>query len=440
MADVAMMKTPAEESLGHAFDDLKTKLPGSVSMRSEAFRLFQEKGLPHRRVEEFKYTDLRASLRDAAPFAKPLTSTEAREALNRVPGAFSEVGVARLTFVNGRFVNDLSDVDDLPEGIVVATLPDALRNGDPALGEMGRVKGLSTNPVYALNTAFMSDGVVIRVQKGAAPSKPLHLRFVIDGDVAATATRCLVVLGDGASVVLLETHESIGSAAYQANDTVEIVAGDKASVSHIRLNAHNEATLALSTLGARLGSNVSFSSLNVVVGAKLSRHQIFCAYDGEHSTAHINGATMLRGNQHADTTLQVDHVKPHGVSRELFKTVIDDEATGVFQGKIIVEPHAQKTDGQMMSASLLLSEGGAMNNKPELEIFADDVLCAHGATCGQLDDDLLFYLMARGLPRKEAEALIVQAFLGEAVESVDHDEVRDALFEIIADWLKRRSS
>jgi Fe-S cluster assembly protein SufD len=147
---------------------------------------------------------------------------------------------------------------------------------------------------------------------------------------------------------------------------------------------------------------------------------------------------MLNGRQHADSTLLIDHAAPHGESRELFKTAIDGDATGVFQGKIIVQPHAQKTDGRMMSSALLLSEGGTMNNKPELEIFADDVQCGHGATCGQLDEDLLFYLMARGLPRPEAENLMVQAFLGEALEAVEHEGAREALLEMVASWLKGR--
>jgi Fe-S cluster assembly protein SufD len=148
---------------------------------------------------------------------------------------------------------------------------------------------------------------------------------------------------------------------------------------------------------------------------------------------------MLKGGQHADSTLVVEHAAPHCESRELFKTVIDGEATGVFQGKIIVPHHAQKTDGRMMSAALLLSDGGTMNNKPELEIFADDVQCAHGATCGQLDEDLLFYLMARGLPKKEAESLMVQAFLGESIEFVDNQDVHDALVDVLEGWLNART-
>jgi len=160
---------------------------------------------------------------------------------------------------------------------------------------------------------------------------------------------------------------------------------------------------------------------------------------GENTNLRVNGATMLKGTQHGDSTLVVEHAAPHCESRELFKTVIDDEATGVFQGKIIVPHHAQKTDGRMMSAALLLADGGAMNNKPELEIFADDVQCAHGATCGQLDEDLLFYLMARGLPKKEAESLLVQAFLGESIEFVDNESLRESLVATVEAWLKARA-
>ena len=215
-----------------------------------------------------------------------------------------------------------------------------------------------------------------------------------------------------------------------------MIAGDRTNVQHVRLNAEGDQALALSTLAAKIGGDAVFNSINVVAGSATSRHQVFAILAGENTNLRVNGATMLKGRQHADSTLVVEHAAPHCESRELFKTVIDDEATGVFQGKIIVPPHAQKTDGRMMSAALLLSEGGAMNNKPELEIFADDVQCAHGATCGQLDEDLLFYLMARGLPKKEAESLLVQAFLGEALEFVENEAVRESLIGTVEGWLK----
>jgi Fe-S cluster assembly protein SufD len=218
-----------------------------------------------------------------------------------------------------------------------------------------------------------------------------------------------------------------------------MVAGDGTDVQHVRLNREGDGALALSTLAARIGGGANFNSINVVAGAATSRHQAFVVLSGENTNLRVNGTTMLKGRQHGDSTLVVDHASPNCESRELFKTVIDGEATGVFQGKIIVPPHAQKTDGRMMSAALLLAEGGSMNNKPELEIFADDVQCAHGATCGQLDEDLLFYLMARGLPKKEAESLLVQAFLGESVEYVENEAAREALIGVVEDWLRARA-
>jgi Fe-S cluster assembly protein SufD len=285
----------------------------------------------------------------------------------------------------------------------------------------------------------MSDGAVIWVAAGTTVEQPLHLRFVSAGEGPfATATRVLLVLEEGASLTLLETHEGRDGTVYQANDVVEVVASDKASLNHVRFNGESRQALALSTVTAKLGTGVSFRSLNVVTGAEVSRHQVFLTFAGQNSTVSINGANMLKGRQHADTTLLVDHATPHCDSRELFKTVVDDDATGVFQGKIIVRPDAQKVDGRMMSGCLLLSDGGTMYNKPELEIFADDVQCAHGATCGQLDENLLFYLKSRGLPQAEAERLLVQAFVGEAVETVGIETLHDILVEIVEDWLRAR--
>ena len=239
-------------------------------------------------------------------------------------------------------------------------------------------------------------------------------------------------------MTLLESHESTDGANHQPNDVVELIAGDRTNVQHVRINAEGDKALALSTLALKIGGEALFNSINVVAGAATSRHQVFAVLAGENTNLRVNGATMLKGSQHGDSTLVGEHAAPNCESRELFKTVIDNEATGVFQGKIIVPHHAQKTDGRMMSAALLLEEGGSMNNKPELEIFADDVQCTHGATCGQLDEDLLFYLMARGLPRKEAESLMVQAFLGEAVETIEHEGAREALVAVVEGWLRAR--
>jgi Fe-S cluster assembly protein SufD len=252
--------------------------------------------------------------------------------------------------------------------------------------------------------------------------------------------RLRVELRDGASVTLLETHEGPKSVATQSNTGVEIVVADRARLEHVRVNAEGDTALSLSSLGLSLGRSATALSLNLVMGGAIARHQILARFDGEDAKLTLAGVAMLDGARHADTTLVVDHAVPGGQSRELFKTVVDDRAAGVFQGKIIVRPHAQKTDGKMMSAALLLSDEASMSNKPELEIFADDVQCGHGATCGALDRNLLFYLMARGIPRQEAQALLIRSFLGEAIEEVSHSALREALGGLIDQWLGRRGA
>jgi Fe-S cluster assembly protein SufD len=436
MAQLTLMRTPTETALVQAFDAAKATLPGDVESRAQAFEIFNRNGLPHRRVEEFKYTDLRALMREIAPFAAQPSTAEAAAALAKT-SAFGKVDALEVPFVNGHFARGAVKLDALPEGVEIVPLAEALASGHEWLARLSPVAWAKDNPVYQLNSSFMADGVMLRI--ASTVDRPIHLRFVTASNSAvATATRVLVLVEDGASVTLLESHEGPDGAAHQPNDVMELIAGDRTNVHHVRLNGEGDQTLALSTLALKLGGDAYFNSINVVSGSSVSRHQVFAILNGENSKAQINGVTMIKEGQHADSTLIVEHAAPSCESRELFKTVIDGEATGVFQGKIIVPHHAQKTDGRMMSAALLLSEGGTMNNKPELEIFADDVQCAHGATCGQLDDELLFYLMARGLPRKEAESLLVQAFLGEAVEFVENEAARDVLIAIVEDWLRTR--
>jgi Fe-S cluster assembly protein SufD len=193
-------------------------------------------------------------------------------------------------------------------------------------------------------------------------------------------------------------------------------------------------------LAASVAAHASFQTLSFTTGAALSRHQVFLRLHGDHAKIGVRGVTLLKGTQHADTTLVTEHDALHGEGRKLFKNVIDGEARGVFQGKIIVRPHAQKTDGKMSCNALLLAEHSQMHAKPELEIFADDVVCGHGATVSALDDELLFYLMSRGVPRKEAEGLMIQAFASEALEAVAHEELREALLALTAEWIASRSS
>lgn len=435
-AELKLVRTQAEEALVARLPQAGADAPAPVAaLRDIAREALTRRGLPNRRVEAWKYTDLRALMPEAAPLAEKLDAAGVAKALAQ-PGALDALDLATVTVVNGHVTGSLPV---MPAGVTLTTLADAMAGADPLLAKLGAIEAVRANASYALNSAFLRDGLVLHVSRGTKAEAPLHVAFVNDGDAPfATAARILVVLEEGASFTLVESHRGADGLAYQANTVMETVLGKDANFINVRLNAEGNRALALSTLTAVLGQQANLTTVNVVNGAAASRHQVYLEYAGEHALANLNGVTMLGGSRHADTTLHVDHAVANGASRELFKTVVTGEATGVFQGKIVVRQRAQKTDGRMMSAALLLSEGATMNNKPELEIFADDVQCAHGATCGALDEDLLFYLMARGLPREEAEALLIESFLGEAIEAVEHEELRTALAGQIAGWLARR--
>lgn len=418
-ASVVMMRTPAETALIERFAAEKSTLPGAAQARAEAFARFEAKGLPSKRVESYHYTDVRSLLRQVAPAAPDAVAEK----------TWMLEGFARLGFTNGHWQGGESAA-----GVTVMPLSDAYTAGfRPGLG-----MGEASDIVVDLNTAFARDGVAIRVDAGAEAK--LHLAFSEAVSAAASITpRVIVELGEGASLVLVQTHQGPDGIAYQVNEVVELRLAKEAKVEHIRLNQSGDAAMVLSNIAATLGESAELATTQLAIGGALCRHQVFVTYQGENAKAAIRGATMLRGEQHHDTTLVVDHAVPHGESRELFRTVVDGSAQGVFQGKIIVRPHAQKTDGQMASNALLLSDDAGMSNKPELEIFADDVLCAHGATCGALDENQLFYLMARGLPKPQAEALLVEAFLGEVLDQVSDDGLRELLSALVSGWMQARA-
>lgn len=435
-AEVRAIKTPAEQALSAAYASVRGTLPGKgavAALREDAIRAFEARGLPHRRVEEWKYTDLRALMREANPLAAPPDA--AAKARGKAAGkTIAGVEVRKLVFVDGTFVPELSDLT--PEaGLTIGSLAEALAKGDALVTEhLGKV--FATDDVaVALNTALMGDGAVVRVAAGAEIKRPIHLVFAAGSDKpSASFVRSLIVVEKGAKVVLLEDHES-GDA--QVNVALELVIGDEAQVDYFKLTQAR--ALHVSSLLARVGARATFRSFAFTADSNLVRNQSFVHFAGERSHAGIRGVTLLCGKEHVDTTLMIRHAAVGCESREQFKTVLDDKSHGVFQGKIVVEPQAQKTDAKMMTRALLLSEDAEADNKPELEIFADDVVCGHGATAGALDPGLKFYLMSRGISEKEAEALLIQAFMGETIEEVAHEGLREALMNAAVKWLNARS-
>jgi Fe-S cluster assembly protein SufD len=440
MAEVKVIKTAAESALAQEFVQARGRLPGDgavAARRAAAFDVFARQGLPHRRVEDWKYTDLRALMHEAKPLAGPPDA--AAKARAKTAGAvLGDVETRRLIFIDGAFVPELSDTAALEQGLAVGSLADALAAGDPVLLEKLGKLAPASDVAVALNTAFMGDGAVIRIAAGATIERPLHLIFVAGEKPAASFVRSLVLVEARARVMLIESHEGPAATDYQVNAALELFVGDGAHVDHVKIIGEGAEALHVSTLAAAIGGKARFNTFSFTAGGAVVRNQLFLNFDGEETVANIRGATLIKGRQHADTTLIANHIARGCQSREVFKSVLDGEAHGVFQGRIIVKPGAQQTDAKMMTRALLLSDRAEADNKPELEIFADDVQCGHGATAGAIDRELKFYLMARGIPEPEAEALLIQAFLGEAVEGVEHAGLREALMDRVVAWLKAR--
>jgi len=441
MMNLAVAKTGTAGALSDSFAIARDRLPGDgkvAGIRQQALEAFERAGLPHRRIEDWKYTDLRVLMREVLPLAPAPDAA----ALKRAAAALklhAIAGVCKLVLVDGAFVQKLSETADLEKGLLIRSLREVLETGDSAL-QAQLFAADHSDPMVAINSAMVTDGLVIEVAEGAALTRPLHIVHIASGGApAAMFTRSMFRLGKAASATLVESYVAAeGAKAYQVHDSLIVSIGDNARLDHVRLIEDGREAFNISSSAVRLGANAHFNTFGMTSGSHVSRYQATVAFAGEGSRVETNGVNLLNERQHADTTLFLDHAVPNCASRETFRAVVDDRGHSVFQGRIIVRPKAQKTDAKMMTRALLLSDEAEADNKPELEIFADDVTCWHGATVGALDDSLLFYLRARGLSEKEAQALLIQAFVGEAIESIVDDTLRELAISAAKRWLAAR--
>ncbi|HEX9906489.1 MAG TPA: Fe-S cluster assembly protein SufD [Propylenella sp.] len=425
------IRTKAEEALASHFASLDAD-DAMRDIRAAAFDAFAAQGLPHRRIEEWKYTDLRALMRDAPAPAAPAAPADAKAALERAD-VFAGMDRARIVFVNGHFVPSLSDMQGIEGGVDFASLGRFLADGGAILD---RSLEPAEAPVFALNTAFVRDGAVLRIREGAKLKRPLEIVTVFAGIVPGLQTlRHQVSIGAGSEATVLQTYAGPDGVAYHTNVVTELQVGDGAKIRWVSAQEEGGDALHLSLLLPRLGGDVSFEPFLFVAGGLVSRSEIRMGFEAPGSNVGLRGATIARGKQHMDTTLIVNHSAPRCGGQEYFKAAMDGQSQGVFQGKIIVERGAQKTDSKMMSRALLLSDQAEFANKPELEIFADDVVCGHGATCGQIDRQMLFFLRSRGIGEEEAERMLVQAFLADAIEMVGDEGIVAALEARTRRWL-----
>lgn len=430
-----IVRTDAESGLLERASTAQIDGPSWLkALQSDAVNEFQSLGLPHRRVEEWKYTDIKAGMRTAFPMAVANASVDWQDIEKRLPSGLASLEAYKLVVVNGVLDAALSD-KEFESGVKVLSLKDALSADADWIKPLGGVQQAERDAIQALNLATCQGGVCVKVEEKCDVTKPLHIIYVATSDApSSVASRVFFDVGRAANVELIESHVSLNAQAVQSNIAGEFIIGSWAKFRHVKMTKETSDSVHLANIAGRLGEETDYGFFQLVLNGGITRNQVEIRYDGKDAKANVSGAALLTGSSHADLTLVMDHAATGCESRELFKTVLNDTARAVFQGKVIVQPGAQQTDGEMMSNALLLSDDAEFDSKPELEIYADDVLCGHGATSGQIDEDLLFYLRARGIPEKEAMALLIQAFFGEAVELVENDAVRDVLIEAAIAW------
>jgi Fe-S cluster assembly protein SufD len=413
------------------YEGLKDHLPGARkpwlnTLRADAAAHFAARGFPTRRIEQWKYTDL-APLAQSS-FAEPLTMVDGTIAL---PAANAP---HRAVFVDGRFRADLSTLEGL--AFRATGLAQHLADAEAALGALAKPEN---EPLAALNTMLFEDGLFLDVPEGVDGGLLELVSVAVDpGRPFAFHPRHLLRLGAGARLTLIETATGGGTCLH--NPVFEIDVAEGASLTHGRMLQEAATVFHLSTIYARIAAEGTYDNFTVAAGPRLTRNEIHAALVGPRAACHMNGAQMASEGQHVDTTTSLDHAAPDCASRQTYKTVLAGRSRGVFQGKILVRRPAQKTDGYQMNQALLLSEEAEIDSKPQLEIYADDVKCSHGATVGALDPDSLFYLRARGIPEAQAKAMLVEAFLHEAVETVTDETLKGALTRALDAWWARQGA
>ncbi|MGE5094780.1 MAG: Fe-S cluster assembly protein SufD [Betaproteobacteria bacterium] len=415
------------------FERAERTLPGAGTpwlerLRRDALARFAEAGVPTRRDEEWKYTSL-ATLEKQRFTALP-NGSERTFTKPEVQALALDVEGHRLVFVDGHYAPGLSHIASLPSGATLATMAQVLAD-DAACVEPFLVPAPNATIFAQLNTAFMTDGLYLRLARGTVVEEPIHLVFIATGMGRAVHPRNVVVAAPGSAATIIE-HYAGGDASYFTNALTQIVAADGAAIEHLKLQQEGAHGIHIGAIHAAQARASRFASLSIALGGALARTDITTSFDAEGCEATLDGLYVLDGSQHVDHHTRIDHAKPHGTSREHYRGVLDGNARAVFNGKVVVHAGASKTDARQTNHNLLLSRGAEVDTKPQLEIYADDVKCTHGATVGQLDPAQLFYLRSRGLDEPAARALLTHAFAREVIDRIRLAPVRERLAELLS--------
>ena len=446
-------------------------------IRKAAIHRFAELGFPTTKNEEWKYTNVGPIARTAfqpAPVARKGPSDVSTQ---RLPLGKTTEGLdyAQLVFVDGGYSPGLSSARTLQAGVKVTNLAGALAGNQPSLEtHLARYAGFEDHAFVALNTAFMQDGAFIEIAKDVALDRPIHLLYIstADGQPTVTHPRNLILVGRGSQVSIIEAYVGLGTGnwklenrnskleirnselssgedelpvssfqfpifsfqtggVYFTNSVTEVVVGEGAMVDYCKVQQESAQAFHVASLNFQQERSSSVTTHTIAFGSLLDREEVSTVLRGEGGESLLHGLYVISGEQHVDNRTVIDHAKPHCSSRELYKGILDGRSSGVFNGKIIVRKDAQKTDSKQSNKNLLLSEDAVINTKPQLEIYADDVKCTHGATIGQIDQEAVFYLRSRGIGLAEARALLTQAFASDVIEKIKFEPVRAKLREAL---------
>ncbi len=429
-------------SLSAQFEAFEKQLNGQSKsavhqVRKAAMAQLQTAGLPAARDEEYKFTNLTKAL------TKNIDFDQATSAFNLTPEAIKEVQVTgldayKLVFLNGEYSEELSDTISV-EGLTVLPFQAALKEKQDVVEQyFGKKADLESDPFIAMNTAFSMNGVFIEVADKVVVDKPIVLYFIGDSSAAKLSyqIRNLMVAGKFAEATVIEKFDTIGDNESFTNVVNEFSVDHNANVRYFKIENDSDQAYHVSNTHASQEGSSTFTANTIALNGAMVRNNLNIRLDGEGCESHMNGLYVLKGKTHVDNHTVVDHVKPNSYSNELYKGIMDDKSRGVFNGKIFVRQDAQKTNAFQSNKNVLLSDNATINTKPQLEIWADDVKCSHGCTTGQLDQDALFYLQARGIQKDKARAILLKAFASDVLENIDNEAIKDYLEAIITERLE----
>jgi Fe-S cluster assembly protein SufD len=420
------------------FENESKQPPWVFPLRKAGIARFAELGFPTINDEDWRFTNVSPIAKlPFQPVFEPSGNGVDQDSLANF--AFGSLPGTRLVFINGHYAQKLSSPGTQPSGVKVSSLAAAL-SSEPALLEkhLARYALGQDNAFTSLNTAFFQDGAFIHVTAGKRVEAPIHLLFISTGkETGATSSpRNLIIVEKSAQVTVVESYVSLGDAPYFTNAVSEIVGGEGAVIEHCKFQDESASAYHVAAIHAQLARDCNLAAHSIATGARLSRNNIRTSLAGEGVNVVLNGLYSTRLDQLADHHMIVEHAQPHCNSHEYYNGILDGRSKGVFHGRILVRQIAQKTDAKQTNKNLLLSEDATVDTKPQLEIYADDVKCTHGATIGQLNDESIFYLRARGLGKETARRMLIHAFAGEIIERIRYAPLREELDKIIWDRLE----